>query len=61
MKIRLTARGEALVKQLNKAAITSTNAKPNLRQFTLIKYDERGKQLSRHKVMVDMNKYFKAA
>ena len=61
MKIRLTARGKALVKQLNKAAVTPTHAKPNLRQFTLIKYDGRGKQLSRQKVMVDMNKYFKAA
>ncbi len=61
MKIRLTARGIAMVKKMSMASDTLTAQRPEYRQFTLIKINGSGKTISRKKVMVNMNKYFKAA
>ena len=61
MKIRLTARGMAMVKKMNIASDTLTTQRPEYRQFTLIRIDGRGRTISRKKVMVNMNRYFKAA
>ena len=61
MKIRLTAREIAMVKKMNMASDTLTAQRPEYRQFTLIRIDCRGKTISKKKVMVNMNRYFKAA
>ena len=61
MKIRLTARGMAMVKKMNIASDTLTTQRPEYRQFTLIRIDGRGKTISKKKVMVKMNRYFNAA
>ena len=61
MKIKLTARGMAMVKKMNIASDTLTTQRPEYRQFTLIRIDGRGRTISRKKVMVNMNRYFKAA
>lgn len=61
MKIKLTTRGMAMVKKMNIASDTLTVHKPEYRQFTLIRIDGRGKTISKKKVMVKMNRYFKAA
>ena len=59
MKIRLTARGIAMVKKMNMASDTLTAQRPEYRQFTLIRIDGKGKAISKKKVMVNMNRYFK--
>ena len=61
MKIRLTARGMAMVKKMNMASGTLKAQKPEYKQFTLIRIDGRGKAVSKEKVIVNMNRYFKAA
>ena len=61
MKIRLTARGMAMVKKMNIASDTLTAQEPEYRPFTLIRIDGRGKTISKKKVMVNMNRYFKVA
>ena len=61
MKIRLTPRGIAMVKKMNSEIGTLKVYKPNLKKFTLIKIDDKGRAVSRKKVMIDLNKYFKAS
>ncbi len=61
MNIRLTARGMAMVKKMNIASDTLTVQRPEYRQFTLIRIDGKGKAISKKKVMVNMNRYFKIA
>ncbi len=61
MKIRLTPRGKAMVKKMNSEIGTLKVYKPNLKKFTLIKIDGKGRAVSRKKVMIDLNKYFKAS
>ena len=61
MKIRLTARGIVMVKKMNMASDTLTVQRPEYRQFTLIRIDGKGKAISKKKVMVNMNRYFKVA
>ncbi len=61
MKIRLTPRGIAMVKKMNSEIGTLKVYKPNLKKFTLIKIDGKGRAVSRKKVMIDLNKYFKAS
>ena len=59
MNIRLTARGMEMVKKMNMASDTLTVQRPEYRQFTLIRIDGKGKAISKKKVMVNMNRYFK--
>ena len=61
MNIRLTARGMAMVKKMNIASDTLTVQRPEYRQFTLSRIDGKGKAISKKKVMVNMNRYFKVA
>ncbi len=61
MKIRLTARGQALVNRLGNGTKKHRPYKPNFRKFTLIRVDGTGKALSKEKITVDINKVFKAA
>ena len=61
MKIRLTPRGIAMVKKMSSEIGTLKVYKPNLKKFTLIKIDGKGRAVSRKKVMIDLNKYFKAS
>ena len=61
MKIRLTSRGIAMVKKTNMASGTLKAQRPEYRQFTLIRIDGRGKAILKEKVMVNMDRYFKAA
>ena len=39
----------------------SSHYKPNFKEYTLIRVDGRGKTLSQEKIIIDVNKYFKAA
>ncbi len=50
-----------MVKKMNIASDTLTAQRPEYRQFTLIRIDGRDKTISKKKVMVNMNRYFKAA
>ena len=61
MKIRLTSRGMAMVKKLNIAPDTIKSHRPEYRRFTLIRIDGKGKAISRKKITIDINKYFKEA
>ena len=60
MKIRLTARGMAVVKKMNMVSGTIKAQRPEYRQFTLIRIDGKGRAISKRKVMVNMNRYFQA-
>ena len=61
MKIRLTARGLAMAKKMNANADTLKVYRPDFRKFTLIRIDGRWRTVSRKRVMIDLNKYFKAS
>lgn len=61
MNIRLTEHGKALVQIMREENKPRTAYKPNFREYTLIRVDGRGKMLSKEKIMIDVNKYFKAA
>ena len=61
MKIKLTKRGMAMVKKMNIRSCTLKAYRPEYKQFTLIKINSSGKTISKEKVMVNINKYFKVA
>lgn len=61
MNIRLTKHGKALVQMMREESRPHTAYKPNFREYTLIRVDGRGKTLSKEKIIIDVNKYFKAA
>ena len=62
MKIRLTARGRALIgKNDNSNKTIHLIRKPMYQEFTLITLGNNGKVLSRKKVHIDLTRYFKSA
>ncbi len=63
MKIRLTARGKALLGKSGKPGNNTIHLipKPNYQEFTLITVGNNGKALSRKKVHIDLTRYFKSA
>ena len=61
MKIKLTARGMAVVKKMSIEGSTLKAYRPDYRKFTLIRVDGKGHTISREKVMVDVNRIFRAA
>ena len=61
MNIRLTEHGKALVRIMREENNPHITYKPNFKEYTLIRVDGRGKTLSQEKIIIDVNKYFKAA
>ena len=61
MKIRLTARGMAMVKKTSIEGSALKAYRPDFRKFTLIRVDGKGHTVSKEKVMVDINKVFRVA
>ena len=63
MKIRLTARGKALIGKSENPGKNTIYliSKPKYQEFTLITVGSNGKALSRKKVHIDINRYFKSA
>ncbi len=63
MMISLTKKGKALVKMMRSESCRARKdaLRPRMKEYTLIRVDERGRILSKEKVLIDENRYFKAA
>lgn len=63
MMIRLTKNGKALVKMMRSETcrVRKDVLRPRMKEYTLIRVDGRGRILCKEKVLIEENRYFKAA